>query len=84
MTEQPIPQTGSELPPTSPSTVTAAPPDVTLRPAAVMDTEDNSDSENSENQLKKIRIVLDVNGGSNLTDSSDIVNTEDDKIKLEQ
>ena len=81
MTEQPLPQTGSELPPTSPSTATAAPADITLRPAAVMDTEDNSDS---ENQLKKIRIVLDVNGGSNLTDSSDIVNTEDDKIKLEQ
>ena len=68
----------SELP--SVSNISAAPPDITLRPAAVVDawTEESSDSDQSE--LKKIRIVLDVKDGSNLTEGSHIVNTDDNKI----
>ena len=72
----------SELP--SASNISAAAQDITLRPAAVVDawTEESSDSDQSE--LKKIRIVLDVKEGSNLTEGSHIVNTDDNKIKLDQ
>ena len=72
----------SELP--SASNISAADQDITLRPAAVVDawTEESSDSDQSE--LKKIRIVLDVKEGSNLTEGSHIVNTDDNKIKLDQ
>ena len=72
----------SELP--SVSNISAAAQDITLRPAAVVDawTEESADSDQSE--LKKIRIVLDVKEGSNLTEGSHIVNTDDNKIKLEQ
>ena len=72
----------SELP--SASNISAAAQDITLRPAAVVDawTEESADSDQSE--LKKIRIVLDVKEGSNLTEGSHIVNTDDNKIKLDQ
>ena len=69
---------------TDASNISAAPQDITLRPAAVVGawTEESSDSDQSE--LKKIRIVLDVKEGSNLTEGSHIVNTDDNKIKLDQ
>ena len=72
----------SELP--SVSNISAAAQDITLRPAAVVDawTEESSDSDQSE--LKKIRIVLDVKEGSNLTEGSHIVKTDDNEIKLKQ
>ena len=72
----------SELP--SVSNISAAAQDITLRPAAVVDawTEESADSDQSE--LKKIRIVLDVKEGSNLTEGSHIVNTDDNEIKLDQ
>ena len=71
----------SDLP--SPSNISAVSADITLSPAAVVEgAEENSDSD--QNELKKIRIVLDVNAGSNLTGSSNIVNTDDNKINLEQ
>ena len=69
--------------PPSPSTISPVPTDITLRPAAVAEgTEESSDSDDTE--LKKIRIVLDVNDGSNLTESSNTVNTDDQQIKLAQ
>ena len=73
----------SDLPSPSVPTVSPVPPDITLKPAAVMErTEGSSDSD--QNELKKIRIVLDVKAGGNLTADSNIVNTEEDKIKLDQ
>ena len=85
-TEQLLVQTDkkdSELPSPSTPTVSPVPPDITLKPAAVMEGAEES-SGSDQNELKKIRIVLDVKAGGNLTDGSNIVNTPEDKIKLEQ
>ena len=67
----------------SASNISAVPPDLTLRPSAVVDAETQESSDSEESELKKIRIVLDVKDGSNLSDSSNIVNTDDNKIKLD-